>query len=244
MKWVAGLLLVGTWLGCSSDGGGPAGMGSVRDPGDGNAGGRAAAAGGNAGSAGALAGGRGGSGGSGGPAANADVGTADRPPPPADARGGETTVYPEYNATGALVRPIGWEQWIFLGSALNLSYSTGAPPTTDILSVVYMEPTAYRHFKTTGEFREGTMTALATYRTAAAGPPAERGIVPTAPIGFEMSVKDRAKTPEGWGFYSFDGGPTATRGTARPFPRSACFDCHAEHAETDRVFTQYYPALP
>jgi hypothetical protein len=59
-----------------------------------------------------------------------------------------------------------------------------------------------------------------------------------------MSVKDRAKTPEGWGYYSFDGGPTATPGTARPFPRAACFDCHEEHAETDRVFTQYYPGLP
>jgi hypothetical protein len=168
----------------------------------------------------------------------------------ADAGGGgmgrreDLPVNPEYNGTGALVKPIGWEQWIFLGSALNLSYSTGAPPTMDILSVVYMEPTAYRHFKATGEFREGTMTALATYRAGAAGPPAERGIVPTAPSGFEMSVKDRAKTPEGWGYYSFDGGPTATPGTARPFPRSACFDCHEEHAETDRVFTQYYPGLP
>ena len=159
-------------------------------------------------------------------------------------RGEDTPVNPQYNETGALVRPIGWEQWIFLGSALNLSYSTGAPPTTDLLSVVYMEPTAYRHFKATGEFREGTMTALATYRAGPAGPPAERGIVPTTPSGFEMSVKDRAKTPEGWGYYSFDGGPTATGGTARPFPRTACYDCHDEHAETDHVFTQYYPALP
>jgi hypothetical protein len=156
----------------------------------------------------------------------------------------DATVNPEYDATGALRRPAGWEEWIFLGSALNLSYTSGAPPPADILSAVYMEPTAYRHFKATGEFREGTMTALATYAASAAGPPAVGGTVPAAPSGFEMSVKDGAKTPEGWGYYHFDGGPTATGDSARPFPRSDCFDCHEQHAETDHVFTQYYPALP
>jgi hypothetical protein len=159
-------------------------------------------------------------------------------------RSEETPVNPQYNEAGALVRPGGWEQWVFLGSSLNLSYSSSAPPATDVFSFVYMEPTAYRHFKATGQFREGTMTVLATYRAAPAGPPAERGLVPGAPGGFEMSVKDRAKTPEGWGYYSFDGGPTATRGTARPFPRAQCFDCHDRDAETDHVFTQFYPALP
>ena len=165
--------------------------------------GGAAAAGGKAGSAGAPTG----PGGGGGSNADADAvrsdgdvsergGDTSSSPGGAEAggdrigRGESTPVNPEYNGAGALVRPLGWEEWVFLGSALNLGYSTGAPPTRDILSVVYMEPTAYRYFKATGEFREGTMTALATYRAGAAGPPAERGIVPTAPSGFEMSVKD------------------------------------------------------
>jgi hypothetical protein len=140
------------------------------------------------------------------------------------------------------VRPIGWKQWIFLGSALNLSYLTGTPPATDILSVVYMEPTAYRLSKqpeSSARNDDGARNVSGRRR----GPSPERAIVPTAPDGFEMSVKDRKKTPEGWGYYSFDGGLTATQGTTRPLPRSACF-CHAEHAETDRVFPQYYPALP
>jgi Cytochrome P460 len=161
-----------------------------------------------------------------------------------DARSSEPDAYPEYDAAGALIRPAGWEQWIFLGSALNLSYGSAAPPPSNTLIAVYMEPAAYRHFKEAGEFREGTMTALTTYDAGDAGPPALGGLVPTHPTGFEMSVKDSRRTPEGWGYYHFAGGPTATGDVATPFPKSECFDCHDQHAETDHVFTQYYPMLP
>ena len=155
-----------------------------------------------------------------------------------------TPVNPEYNGAGALVRPVGWEKSIFLGSALNLNYSTGAPPTTDIPVRRLHGTHGVPAFQSDRKFREGTMTALATYRAGAAGPPAERGIVPTAPSGFEVSVKDRAKTPEGWGYYSFDGGPTATGGRHGPFPIEHVSTATMKHAENDHVFTQYYPALP
>lgn len=160
-----------------------------------------------------------------------------------DARSEQSEVTPEYDATGALQRPVGWEQWVFLGSALNLSYESASPPPTDTLSAAYMEPSAFRHFKTTGEFREGTMTVVTAYATTTAGPPALGGVVPTNLVAFEMSVKDRQRTPEGWGYYHFDASSTASAG-AQPRPRAECFDCHDQHAETDHVFTQYYPALP
>jgi hypothetical protein len=161
-----------------------------------------------------------------------------------DARSGEPQVNPEYDATGALLRPNDWQQWVFIGSAVNLSYGSAAPPPTDALSAVYMEPTAYRHFEAAGEFREGTMTVVTAYATDNAGPPALGGIVPTSLVAFEMSVKDHQRTPEGWGFYHFDTGPNAPVDSAHMLPRSDCFDCHDQHAETDHVFTQYYPALP
>lgn len=88
------------------------------------------------------------------------------------------------------------------------------------------------------------MTVVTAYATSAAGPPALGGVVPTNLVAFEMSVKDRQRHPEGWGFYHFDASSTAAGDSARPVPRSECFDCHDQHAETDHVFTQYYPALP
>lgn len=156
-----------------------------------------------------------------------------------DARTSEPQVMPEYDGTGALRKPTGWEQWTFLGSAVDLSYTSAAPPASDVLSAAYMEPTAFRSFKAAGEFREGTMTIVAAYATTSAGPPALGGTVPTDLVAFEMSVKDAERAPEGWAYYQFADGDTA-----RASPRPDCFDCHDQHAETDHVFTQYYPALP
>jgi hypothetical protein len=34
-----------------------------------------------------------------------------------------------------------------------------------------------------------------------------------------------------------------TRETAAPHARAECFDCHDEHAATDHVFSQFYPAI-
>src|SRR5882672_3152224 len=61
-------------------------------------------------------------------------------------------VEPVYDASGHLARPRGWQQWVFLGASLNLNYSASAPPASDVLSNVFMEPSAYRHFQEHGEF--------------------------------------------------------------------------------------------
>ncbi len=53
-----------------------------------------------------------------------------------------------------------------------------------------------------------------------------------------MAVKDSERFEETWGYVSFGDGETAA-----PFPKEQCYDCHAEHAATDNVFTQFYPIL-
>ncbi len=74
--------------------------------------------------------------------------------------------------------------------------------------------------------------------------PARRGQFATDVHAVEMAVKDRTRVPEGWAYYDF-GGPMsgASRTAAAPRPKSACFDCHEEHAATDQVFTQFYGLL-
>ena len=103
-----------------------------------------------------------------------------------------------------------------------------------------MEPTAFAHFQATGEFREGTMTALAVYEGATGAPPSHSGTYPGALVGFEMSVKDSARSPvTKWGYYAFG----ATGAVATANPPDSCFSCHDQNAATDHVFTQFYPAL-
>jgi hypothetical protein len=146
---------------------------------------------------------------------------------------------PAYAADGALVRVEDWPDWVFLGSAINLNYSP-VPAGRDLLSTVFMEPTAVDHFEATGEFREGTMTALAVYEVETDAPPAQSGQFAGRLLDFEMSVKDSSRQPETkWAYYSF--GLDGT--TAPAAPAASCFACHDQNAETDHVFTQFYPRM-
>jgi hypothetical protein len=150
------------------------------------------------------------------------------------------TRVPTYTASGLLERPDDWPGWTFLGAGLGLSYASGSGGENSF-TTVFMEPTAFAYFKATGEFHEGTMTALAVYEGATGAPPAHAGTYPGALVGFEMSVKDSARAPATkWSYYAF--GTTDTVAAANP--ADSCFSCHDENAETDHVFTQFDPALP
>lgn len=145
---------------------------------------------------------------------------------------------PTYTASGELVRRDDWPSWVFLGASLNLTYDE-EPRPVDVFANVFMEPSAYAHFAATGEFPEGTQTAVVVYRATGEAAPAEGGRYAGEQVVFEMSVKDSALDPEvPWRYYSFGDGASAPAN-----PRQACFDCHAEHAATDHVFTQFYPVL-
>jgi hypothetical protein len=147
--------------------------------------------------------------------------------------------FPSYTEDGSVKRVEDWPSWVFLGSGLNLSYAASVAGR-DTFSVVFMEPLAFAHFKATREFPEGTMTALAVYDAGTAAPPLKAGEYTDALLGFEMSVKDSARHPDtAWAYYGF-----GTDSVAPASPREDCFTCHDANAETDHVFTQFYPALP
>jgi hypothetical protein len=155
----------------------------------------------------------------------------------ADAR---TPRMPAYAADGALVRVEDWPDWIFLGSSINLNYLE-VPAARDLLATVFMEPTAVDHFEAAGEFREGTMTALAVYEVETDAPPAQSGQFAGRLVAFEMSVKDSSRQRETkWAYYSFGLDGTIAQAQSA----ASCFACHDQSAETDHVFTQFYPRIP
>ena len=56
----------------------------------------------------------------------------------------------------------------------------------------------------------------------------------------EVHVKDTARFPGGWAFFSFDDGAAP----AKPIPvTEACYSCHSAHAAVDTTFVQFYPTL-
>jgi hypothetical protein len=153
-------------------------------------------------------------------------------------------VMPQYDADKNLRLPSDYRQWILVGQSLGLSYSEGAQRGDQMFNTTLMEPTAYRHFVETGQFREGTMLALILQGIGTNALPARQGQFATDVHVIEMAVKDKGRVPEGWAYYQFGGPMTGGyRSTAAPQPKTSCYSCHVEHAARDNVFMQFYGLL-
>ena len=148
---------------------------------------------------------------------------------------------PQYDDKGALRRPEGYQEWTFVGASLGLSYAEGAAPDgPGEFHHTYLRPASYSEFRRTGKFPEGTVLVLELHEAAQKVAPSRHGLFEGRRVAVEAAVKDSARFPEGWAYYSFGDGSQAT---ATAFPRGACFECHRQHAARDNVFVQFYPVL-
>ena len=162
---------------------------------------------------------------------------------------------PEYDASGALLRPIDFEKWVVVGTSVGMGYLDGEktdPNNPGQFHNVYLQPQAFDHYVATGEFPEQTVfivTNNESQRTKRDGDHSvlKSGFFAAPTKGLEVSVKDSRRFPEGWGYYMFlePGQKPAgkERAAGKPYARQACYDCHAEHGATDHVFTQFYSVL-
>ena len=135
--------------------------------------------------------------------------------------------------------------WVFVGASLGLSYDEDAAEREGpgAFTNVYIQPEAYRYFMATGEFPEGTMLPMDIYRPGSRESINQAGYFEKDFLGMEVAVKDSERYPEGWAYLSFRDRSGGLRESASAFPKERCYDCHAEHAATDNVFTQFYPVL-
>jgi len=63
-------------------------------------------------------------------------------------------------------------------------------------------------------------------------------------IALEASVKDSSRFDGGWGFFDFTDNDGKMKAKAQALSDgTGCRSCHEERAETDHVFTQFYPVL-
>ena len=151
---------------------------------------------------------------------------------------------PQYDTDRNLMLPANYRQWVLAGSSLGLSYSEGGGQGMQMFNTTLIEPTAYKHFVETGEFRDGTMLVLLLQGQGTNALPARRGQFATDVHGVEMAVKDSSRVPEGWAYYNFGGSMMGgLRTSAAPQPKANCYNCHVEHAKRDNVFMQFYQML-
>lgn len=153
---------------------------------------------------------------------------------------------PRFEGKDTLLRPAGYREWIFVGSSLGIRYASDPEPTParpEIYHNVYINPPAYRHFRTTGKFPDGTMMILELASAEVKHEPGLQGSHQNEYIGLEASVKDSQRFETGWAYFSFDGPDGKLKPKAQPFPPERCWSCHHDKAATDHVFTQFYPVL-
>jgi Cytochrome P460 len=158
---------------------------------------------------------------------------------------------PEYTASGDLVLPKGFHEWVYVGSPLTPNALNGGEAGFPEYHNVYIEPGSYEIYKQTNEFPEGTILFKELQLTLPAQNPdgsrtelSGRGYFPGRFNGADVTVKDSKRYADtgGWGFYNFNHGePKAP--TAKVKELNECAYCHIASAKKDKVWTQFYPLL-
>ena len=117
-----------------------------------------------------------------------------------------------FESNDTLRLPEIYRDWVFVGSVTEL------PHAGKLSQSVYMSPVAYREYKRTGTFPEGTVMVLESAKQAPEG----------IQVSLEASVKDR-RFSEGWGYFRFEGAGGRLADRAQALPESAgCVACHRD----------------
>ena len=173
-------------------------------------------------------------------------------PAAGDALPSRTRYLPEYTASGELILPKNYREWVYVGSPLTPNALNDGHANFPEFHNVYIEPGSYAIYKKTGVFPDGTLfyKELQLTKKPEENPdgsrtePSGRGYFPGELNGADVTVKDskRFAATGGWGYFNFHHYlPLAPTATVRP--ESECAFCHEASAKRDEVWTQFYKIL-
>ena len=182
----------------------------------------------------------------------------------------QSTTPPQYDSSGNLLRPVGFETWVLAGSNLGLAYKTEPTKTGFAVTAaaadrpmfhnVYISPQAYEEFVRTQTFPDRTVLVIDVLTAADKEPKGvlSAGVYNGDRVAIEVAVKNMHR-PDGkttpWAYYQFplSGNPPKFPDSAPAEPDSTmvpanekektCEGCHAVHASRDHVWVQFYPTL-
>ena len=165
---------------------------------------------------------------------------------PTDGTQGEGSLSkPSFTADGQLERPMGYREWVYVGTPLTPNELNPPEAPFPEFHNVYIHPDDWAHWKETGQFPDGTVMvkelALVGSKQAVSG----NGYFMGEFSGLEATIKDSqrfADEPGYWAYFTF-GHSYPLAETAPAQPAGACNACHDASAADDWVFTQYYPVL-
>lgn len=150
---------------------------------------------------------------------------------------------PSYDKSGNMLPPANYREWIYLTSGMDMSYTPKAAEMADMsmFDNVFVNPEAYRSFVATGTWPDKTVMILEGRQANSKGSINQRGHYQAVGVmDFEVHVKDEARFPGKWAFFSFDA--PDKNGTLIP-EKAPCYSCHQQHGAVDTTFVQFYPTL-
>jgi hypothetical protein len=160
---------------------------------------------------------------------------------------GETKMAePKYTSDNQLIRPVGYREWVFVGSSIGMGYQEAKRSENDgpqMFHNIYIQPEAYRAYVATGKFPDKTMLVMEVIAPGSNASINKQGKFEEKFVGIETSVKDQSRVAEKWAYYNFIGDGGKALPQSKAFAKDACWSCHSEHAQVDNVFVQFYPVL-
>ena len=158
---------------------------------------------------------------------------------------GGTTAAVEFTFDGKLKRPVGYRKWVYVGTPLTPNELNGGEAPFPDFHAVYVEPESYAHYEKTGEFRDGTVMIKELVGIGAKEATSGMGYFMGDFIGLETSIKDSKRfkdEPGNWAYFNF-GTKYPLKSEVSKEAVDSCNTCHQDNAETDWVFSQYFPVL-
>jgi hypothetical protein len=151
----------------------------------------------------------------------------------------------EYTADGKLKPPVGYRQWVYVGTPLTPNDLNGGEAPFPEFHSVYIDPESFAHYEKTGEFRDGAVMVKELISVGAKEATSGKGYFMGNFRGLEVSIKDSKRfkdEPGAWAYFSF-GHKLPLKKEVAQNPTASCNRCHQDSAATDFVFSQYYPVL-
>jgi len=154
---------------------------------------------------------------------------------------------PKFTADGELIpfSPDVYREWIWVGEPLTPNDLNPPEANFPEFHDVYINPTAWREWKKSGTFPDGTVMIKELTSVGSTNAVSGNGYFQGEFTGLEHAVKDSKRFPKeakGWGYFSF-GHKYPLKKQAPQQQFSTCAQCHVGNAGDDMVFTQYYPVL-
>jgi len=145
---------------------------------------------------------------------------------------------PQYTNGDELVRPQDYREWVFVSSGFRLS-NNASPAEGATFKNVFVNPPDYKQFLTTGNWQDKTVLVEEKRTSSNKGSLNKTSQFQTELVGISVKVKDAARFPDKWAYFSFD----ASAQTAHANPKTACWQCHHDQAAVDSTYVQFYPTL-